>query len=503
MLSAQSTVKTLSILYRFPMRPISLSFSLPLLLSVSLILPLSFSDAQRPNVLFIAVDDMRMNIGCYGDPIAVTPNIDRLAARSIRFDRAYCQFASCNASRSSLITGMRPDSISVWKLNTNFRDTTPDAITLPQAFKQNGYHTESIGKVLHNYNDALRDNERSWSVPARFDKVNHFRDYGYEKNLPAPGKLKKTIVAENADVPDEAYADGIIADDAVATIRRLAAKDKPFFLAIGFLKPHSPYNAPKKYWDLYDRADMKALGSTEAPSGVPEQNWWDSSEIRTFADIPKEGPIPEETAARMRHGYYAATSYADANIGKALDALEESGAADNTIIVLWSDHGYHLGENSQWAKVTVRELDARVPLIISIPGGQSGSTRALVESIDLYPTLSELCGLPASEAIDGRSFKSVLSNSNSSFRSAALTQVCRPWSSKAPIEQMAYSIRTDQHRYTQWLDFETNELIAEELYAIENDLLQRNNLAASSPERLSNFRSLINQTLNSPTNPSP
>jgi iduronate 2-sulfatase len=248
---------------------------------------------------------------------------------------------------------------------------------------------------------------------------------------------------------------------------------------------------------------MNALGSTKAPSGVPEQNWWDSSEIRTFADIPKKGPISEETASRMRHGYYAATSYADANIGKALDALEESGAADNTIIVLWSDHGYHLGENSQWAKVTVRELDARVPLIISIPGGQSGSTKALVESIDLYPTLSELCGLPASEAIDGRSFKSVLSNSNSSFRSAALTQVCRPWSNKAPIEQMAYSIRTDQHRYTQWLDFETNELIAEELYAIENDLLQRDNLATSSPERLSNFRSLINQTLNSPTNPSP
>lgn len=476
-----------------------LSVNRSLFLFAFLAVSLSLSHSQKPNVLFIAVDDMRMNIGCYGDPIAVTPNIDRLASRGMRFDRAYCQFASCNASRSSLITGMRPDSISVWKLNTNFRKTAPDSVTLPQHFKRNGYHTESIGKVLHNYTDSLRDNELSWSVPARYDKVNHFRDYGLEENLPEPGKLKKTIVAENADVPDEAYADGIIARDAVDTIHKLGAKDQPFFLAVGFLKPHSPYNAPKKYWDLYNRADMKALGSTKRPEGVPESNWWRFSEIRTFADIPNDGPISEETEARMRHGYYASSSYADANIGKLLDALDKTGLSENTIVVLWSDHGYHLGENAHWAKVTVRELDAWIPLLVAAPGKDPESTMAIVESIDLFPTLSDLCGLPAPERIDGKSFVSLFDAPKTPFRSAALTQVSRPWQTKDPIDQMAYSIRTDEFRYTQWVDFDSQEILAEELYRIEGDLLQRSNLeAAANLECLSELRRLMAQTRSSP-----
>ena len=483
---------------------ISVNFILRLLSIVFVVsLPNAFAQASdlngRPNVLFIAVDDMRMNLGCYGDSIAVTPNIDKLASRSMRFDRAYCQFASCNASRSSILTGQRPDSISVWKLNTNFRDTVPDAVTLPQSFKQNGYHTEAIGKVLHNYYDDLRDNERSWSIPARFDKVNHFRDYGLEENLPPSGKLKKTIVAENADVPDDAYVDGKITNDAVQTIRKLAAQEQPFFLAVGFMKPHSPFNAPKKYWDLYDRTEMKALGSTDQPAGIPEENWLYNREIRNFADVPSKGPIPENFQARMRHGYYAATSYADANIGRLIEALEESGQFENTIVVLWSDHGYHLGENDHWAKVTIRELDARVPLLVAAPGSLPGSTNAIVEYIDLFPTLSELCGLPEPQGIDGRSFADVFQEPNSEFRKAALTQVCRPWLGNGPIEQMGYSIRLDEFRYTQWVDFETNEMIVEELYQIESDPLQRRNLAQSrNPERLSSLRSLMEQTRSKP-----
>jgi len=436
---------------------------------------------------------MRMNLGCYGDNVAVTPNIDKLASRSLLFTRAYCQFASCNASRASVITGQRPDTISVWKLNTHFRDTAPDVVTMPQHFKANGYHTEAIGKVLHNYGAKQKDDALSWSTPARLDKISHFKDYAQDSNIPK-GSAKKTIVAEKPVNEDHAYVDEKITKDAVETIKRLAEQDVPFFLAVGFIKPHSPYNAPKEYWDLYQREDMKALCSETRPEGVPDLNWWDSIEIRGFTDIPNKGPIPTETAARMRHGYYAATSYADANIGKVINALETSGAADNTIIVFWSDHGYHLGENGHWAKVTLRELDAQVPLLISLPSKESANTNAIVEYIDLYPTLSELCSLPQPTDIDGKSFVPVLENPKSEFRQTALTQVCRPWSPNAPIETMGYSIRTADYRYTQWIDHNSKAMVSEELYELEKDPFQRVNVAkmSESGDTLFTHRALLN-----------
>ncbi|MDE0839933.1 MAG: sulfatase-like hydrolase/transferase, partial [Kiritimatiellae bacterium] len=277
------------------------------------------AEAEKPpmNVLFIAADDLRMNLGCYGDKVAVTPNIDRLAARGMVFDRAYCQFPSCNASRASLLTGMRPDSISVWRLNTHFRKTAPDVVTLPQYFKKHGYHTESIGKILHNY-AGITDDINSWSTPARFAQVSHFGDYALKESK--PGKMKG-IAAENADVGDDAYVDGKITADALATIQRLAKEDKPFFLAVGFLKPHSPYNAPGKYWDLYDRDDIRPLGPTSRPEGVTELAWFNFVELTGFSDAPRTGPFSRELGARLRHGYYAATSYVDANVGRLLDAL--------------------------------------------------------------------------------------------------------------------------------------------------------------------------------------
>jgi iduronate 2-sulfatase len=451
---------------------------------------------SKPNVLFIAVDDLRMNLGCYGDEVAVTPNIDRLAGKSVRFNRAYCQFASCNASRASLLTGQRPDTISVYNLNTNYRDTAPDVVTLPQHFKEQGYHTEAVGKVLHNYYTSIRDNDLSWSVPARFDKLSHFTDYALEENIPLV-KGKKTIVAELADVGDDAYYDGEITEDAIRTIERLSTQDQPFFLAVGFMKPHSPYNAPKKYWDLYQREDMKALSSVTRPDGMSELNWWESREIRTFPDVPSDGLIPSEKEARMRHGYYAATSYLDANIGRVLEALDTSGVADNTIIVFWSDHGYHLGENRHWSKVTLRELDAQVPLLVSVPGSLGTTTDAIVEYVDLYPTLSELCDLTDPVGLDGRSFLKVLKNPGAEFRSAALTQVCRPWSNNVPIETMGYSIRTPGYRFTQWVDHNTKTILSEEIYDLKEDLYQRNNLIKQSgiSDVVSAHRKLLKQKL--------
>ncbi|MEM7602589.1 MAG: sulfatase [Verrucomicrobiota bacterium] len=435
---------------------------------------LSFSVASEPsspNVLFVAADDLRLNLGCYGDPIAATPHLDQLAAKGVRFDRAYCQFASCNASRASVLTGQRPDSITVYRLSTNYRDTAPDAITLPQHFRENGYHTESVGKVLHNYGKS-NDNDRAWSVPARFDKVSHFQDYALAEN-----KTQKSTVAEAAPLADgdDPYVDAAITADAVQTIHRLAGGSQPFFLAVGFMKPHSPYNAPQKYWDLYQREAILPLCSEERASGISKWNWPVAGEIRGFADVPKKGSIPEETEARMRHGYYAATSYLDSNVGKLLAALKAGGIADNTIILFWSDHGYHLGENDHWAKVTVRELDAHVPLLLFVPGHASGTSDAIVEYIDLFPTLSELSGLPTPTGIDGKSFVSVLTGRAGTFRPAALTQTCRPWNRKVPIEQMGYSLRTADYRYTQWIDAQSQAILSEEIYDLRSDLYQRTN----------------------------
>lgn len=448
--------------------------------------------AERPNLLFILADDLRLNLGCYGDEVAVTPHLDRLAQRSTVFGRAYCQFPSCNASRTSMLTGMRPDSTSVYQLKTHFRDTAPDVVTLPQHLKQHGYHTESIGKVLHNYNPRIRDNELSWSTPARLDKISHFGDYALSENG-RKGK-SKGIAAERADVGDDAYADGRIARDAVSTIHRLAEQKQPFFLAVGFLKPHSPYNAPKKYWELYDPEALEAVAPTTRPEGVPDLNWFDIKEIRTFSDVPRSGAIPESTAKRMQHGYYAATSYLDANVGRLLNALEETGLAENTIVVFSSDHGYHLGENGHWTKVTPRELDAQVPLIVHLPDAAGARTDAIVECTDIYPTLCDLCGLQAPKDLDGKSFAAVLKNPRRGARRAALTQVSRPWTGEP--ESMAYSLRTDRYRYTRWVDLKTREVIAEELYDNQSDQAERNNLVKSDQhgEVLARLRRLMEET---------
>lgn len=449
------------------------------------------SHSDKLNVLFIAADDLRMNLGCYGDSIAVTPNIDKLAAQSIVFDRAYCQFPSCNASRSSLLTGMRPDSINVWRLNDHFRKLNPDIVTLPQHLKQNNYHTESVGKVMHNYN-KIRDNEKSWSVPARFDQITHFADYAFpDKNL--KGWIKGPI-AERADAPEDAYADGRITEDAVATIKRLAEIDKPFFLAVGFLKPHSPFNAPSEYWDLYKREDMESLGPESKPERASQFDWYDHVELRNFHEFPNEGAPSDQLAREIRHGYYAATSFVDANVGQLLQALDESGLAENTIVVFWSDHGYHLGENGHWAKVMPRELDAQVPLLIRVPGKNSSRSSAIVEFTDLFPTLAELCGLPPHGGMDGQSFSHVVNNPSLGARKVALTQVCRPWP-RGEIEKMGYSLRNEQFRYTQWVDFKTGDTLFEELYDHSTDPLERKNLINDSSQQtnLTHLRHLMEQ----------
>jgi iduronate 2-sulfatase len=259
---------------------------------------------------------------------------------------------------------------------------------------------------------------------------------------------KKGIAAESAEYVGNKYVDDHITVDAVQTIKRLKNSNSPFFLAVGFMKPHSPYNAPKKYWDLYKRTDMKALGLENRPDNSLDLNWFDYKEIRGFTDLPNKGKFSNDTAQKLRHGYYAATSYVDDNVGQLIKALKDNGLYDNTIIVFWSDHGYHLGENGHWTKATVRELDTRVPLIFRIPGQKPFTSHTLTEYIDIYPTLAELTHLPAPVNLDGSSFKQLFTEPSYQHKFAALSQTARPWPGNKPIKQMGYTIRTESYRYT-------------------------------------------------------
>jgi iduronate 2-sulfatase len=443
----------------------------------------SAAERPRPNVLFIAIDDLRVNLGCYGDPHAITPNLDRLAARGTVFTRAYCQQAVCNPSRQSLLSGRRPDSIRVWDLHTHFRKTAPDVVSLPEHFKLNGYLAQGIGKIYHGF-EGMAD-PQSWSVPEQYEYVPKIDDYQLPENrLPARGQKQRAT--EFADAPDDDYPDGKVAAAAVAALEQIARERRPFFLAVGIRKPHLPFTAPKKYWDMYESVPLPPVSPVAPPRGGPELALHDSGELRGYVDVPAKGEIPAEVATRLRRGYYAATSFADAQIGRVLDALERHGLRDNTVVVVWGDHGFHLGEHGLWTKNTNYEADTRVPLIIAAPGQrQRGTpTAALVELLDMYPTLIELCGLPPREKLEGTSLVPWLHDPNRRGREGAFSQFHRPWSGRAVPEIMGYTVRTADHRYVEWRRIGTGEVVARELYAYEGDeLFETENLAEDPRQR--------------------
>ena len=309
------------------------------------------------NVLFIAVDDLRPMLGCYGDKTAVTPNIDRLAKQGMVFNHAYCQQAVCNPSRASLMTGRRPDTTRVWDLKAHFRDALPDVVTLPQYFKNNGCHARSIGKIFHGGGPPAKD-PPSWSEEALHDTTRDASGrYALPKNL--AGKGLKRDSNESADVPDSTYIDGIVCEDALAALRTLKSREAPFFLAVGFRKPHLPFCAPKKYWDLYQRDEIPPPASDSHPEGAPELAVRSWKELEGYRDIPDDGLLSKEKAAELRHGYYACVSYVDALTGRLLDELERLGLKENTVVILWGDHGFHLGEQGLWAKANNYELSTR------------------------------------------------------------------------------------------------------------------------------------------------
>ncbi|MCA9063353.1 MAG: sulfatase [Planctomycetaceae bacterium] len=434
--------------------------------------------ADHPNILFIAADDLRNDLGCYGHSLVRTPHLDRLAKRSVVFDRAYCQQAVCNPSRASLMTGRHPDTLRIWDLPTHFRDRNPNVVTLPQHFLKHGYFTQNIGKIYHNWIHEVHGDPDSWSVPA----VMHFASHGTDKPVidgDVPPSSAVDPKCECRDVPDDAYFDGRVASLAVEALQQMKTRDQPFFLAVGFWKPHSPFNAPRRYWDLYERSEIPLPDTPEWPAHAPRIAWHDSREILGV----RARSITDDNMREMRHGYLANISYLDAQIGRVLDELDRLQLTQDTIIVFWSDHGYHLGEQTLWAKTSNFELDARVPLMISTPAMVHGGrhTPALAELTDLYPTLAELCGLEAPTGMDGRSLAPVLNHPDASVREVAMTQHPRPaYYDRTPDRQpthMGYSIRTSTHRYTEWRDWQTGETTDRELYDHVNDPRETVNLA--------------------------
>jgi iduronate 2-sulfatase len=472
-------------------------------------LPASATDPQPPNVLLICVDDLKPLLGCYGDPHAQTPALDRLAARGIRFTSAYCNQAVCSPSRNALLTSLRPQTLGIYDLATNFRRSAPAAVTLGQHFRNHGYHTESLGKIFH-VGHGNQDDADSWSVPSWKPKGSQ---YALAENAAAQppvtdlkstkkgsGKKKakaasdpKGTAWESADVPDTQYADGKIAAEAILRLQAAKERGQPFLLAVGFLKPHLPFVAPKKYWDLYQPASLPLANLQKPPEDAPPWAPQFGGELRNYRGLPSAGTLPQELQRTLIHGYYAAMSYMDAQAGKVLAELERLELHNNTIVVLWGDHGWHLGDHGMWCKHTNYEQAARIPLVISLPKAQvTGSTQAIVETVDLYPTLAELAGLPAPAKVDGQSFAAVLKNPAAEHRDHAIHVY--PRSGPNGQSLLGRAIRTASHRLVEW---KTPGAPAEsatlELYDYSTDPLETRNLAKHQPEVVTRLRKLLDQ----------
>ena len=431
------------------------------------------AETTKPNVVLIFVDDLRTSLGCYGDPLVKSPEIDRLANESRLFLRAYCHQAVCGPSRTSILTGRLPDNTGVWHNRNRFRDNHPTLVTLPQLFKNSGYHTQGLGKIFSG--DEREEDPLSWTVPTVL-RAPGWNNYALTENRGAKGK---GLAYEVADVADDGYPDGRLANLAIEKLAELKQKQQPFLLAVGFFRPHLPFNAPKKYWDLYDPTIFALDGDHSRANGAPDVAYPDHLELAGYREIPEDERLAGDQARTVRHGYYACISYVDAQVGKLLDALRRLQLDDNTIVVLLGDHGYSLGEADHWCKDTNFELDTHVPLIIRTPGlNQPGAAAsALTEYVDIYPTLAALAGLSPPTTLDGRSLVPILNDPQAPGHAVVLSQFSRPFKSGSP-EVMGYSIRTDSHRYTRWIDWDSKEIIAEELYdyTTTNSVLRQANL---------------------------
>jgi arylsulfatase A-like enzyme len=513
---------------------------------------ITITEAKKTHVLFISIDDLRPMLASYGDPLAKTPNLDRLAAQGIQFNNAFAQQAICGPSRASILTGMRPDTLGVTHNYVKFRHKLKDVVTIPQYFIENGYNAAGFGKIFHHTD---KDEALAWNwqpaiekLPANIKKPSR---YALKKNSDLQRKYRKEMrekygeqakfglgsgpAFEGADVEDSAYLDGYTTELAIVTLKEmLTESNKPLFLGFGMNKPHLPWVAPKKYWDMYDRQDIVLANKNTKPQSIPDSaatmGVHASFELRTFYNVPNYGKITPELAVDLRHAYLACISYVDAQIGKMLNALEQQSILDNTVVIVWSDHGYHLGEMGIWGKASNYEVATRVPLILSTPemrrqasvNDEGKTTNALVELIDIYPTLAELAGLPIPDSLEGTSLVPLLHQPNKQWKTAVFSQfptpALREWGAfplrkgmretyfgkliedvearikdqqgskweRGLFEQhlMGYSMRTDRYRLIAWVDKRDLKKapLSIELYDHENDIHETVNVAGAQPE---------------------
>jgi len=504
----------------------NLNLALAGLVSVSCFAQNEKKAPKKPNILFIAVDDLKPILGCYGNKLVKTPNIDRLAKNGTVFLQNYCQQAVSGPTRASIMTGMRPDYTGVWDLKTKMRDVNPDILSLPQYLITQGYSTQGIGKIYDQRCVDKKMDKPSWSVPY----YNYFKTeekyYSPQTGMPALGayqlpetkalaeKYQKEAVAkgiaedeieayvsthvkpsvECADVPDNAYNDGANVTRAKEILLKLKSENKPFFFAVGFSKPHLPFVSPKKYWDLYQRDQMPVAGFQEKSKNSPAIAYHNAGELRQYSDIPALTDftdqkdigltLPLTKQKELIHGYYAAVSYTDAQVGKLLNAMDSLGLLKNTIVILWGDHGWHLGDHNLWCKHTNFEQATHAPLIISAPWIKPNVSKSMTEFVDIFPTLCDLAMVPVPSHLDGKSLVPIMKKPDAQVKEFAVSQYPRAGSNAetnrlgfADGKCMGYSLRTSQYRFTIWMKdnfrtnrpFDKNLIVAMELYDYQKD----------------------------------
>ena len=438
------------------------------------------SENKHPNILFIAVDDLRTELGCYGNEAIKSPNIDKLASQGILFRRAYCQEPICMSSRASLMSGLRPDTLRIF-MNLALNEHAPGVLTINQHFQNNGYQIWASGKIYHHGIDreiqwgekrVLPETEEQGRGYLSEEAIGILDEYDayYRENRGGPGGGRGPAY-ESPDVPDNAYHDGEMTDLAIEQLAEYKSSDQPFFMAVGYKKPHLPFNAPKKYWDLYDVNEIEMADNPYLPENVSEHFDYTFGELRNYAGIPKgREPFSDTLSRNLKHGYYACVSYIDAQIGRLLDELKKNGLDKNTIVILWGDHGWKLGEHGMWCKHTPFELDGHVPLMLRVPGQTKTSlkTDALVEFVDIYPTLCELAGLELPDHLQGRSFVPLIEDPDRPWKEGAIT--VWPNNRNNPERMVvSYTVQTDRYRYTEWIQASTGELVARDLFDHEVD----------------------------------
>ena len=464
----------------------------------------------KKNILFIAIDDLKPLLSNYGETQMMTPNFDRLAKMGMTFTNAHVQYAVCGPSRASVMTGANPDKTKVWDLHTDFRESAPDLVSMPEYLISQGYETTAVGKIYHKGSSSEGHDGKSWSMPHQlpenFDETYGTPAFNYYQNPETKRKMEALIAeakdkglkhgklrnyvfkrlkpsTENADVSDTAYQDGLYTETALAQLDALEKSGKPWFLGVGYQKPHLPFIAPKKYWDLYDREKIDLAKFQQVADGTPKFAYHSFGELRAFSDIDNDlrvgDKVPEAKQRELIHGYMACISYIDAQLGKLLDDLERRGILEDTVIVLWGDHGWHLGDHTQWCKHSNFEQATRIPFMFAGPNvAKNQKSDHPVNLVDLFPTVFELANVPQHQQTDGKSLVPLLDND-----STTTLEMDYAYHQYSRGKRMGYSIRTDRYRYTEWHgdDYRSYEayngsnIVGRELYDYEADPLETKN----------------------------